>query len=161
MRISWLTIWRLGRRWSYGAVALFDKRHQVNRIVKFDMYPLYTRCAVYIRYYAYRKHFFSGQIFTRCTCIYSPGYSASARPNGAYNRINAVIWTSLQCNSLALQSSRVFTPSCLCLFYFQNIIFTGDGPRWNCFQKIYIWCSAARRVLLCKKIIVTPRFAKV
>jgi len=80
--------------------------------------------------YAYtltRTRFLSGQIFTRCASAFIRPVIPRPRASTAYNRINAVIRTSLQCNSLALQSSKVFTPSCLCLFHFRNIIFTGAG----------------------------------
>lgn len=114
---------------------------------------LYTQGVRYTRCYAYVNISSAGK-FSRDILAFIRPVIPRPRAPTAYNRINAVIRTSLQCNSLALQSSKVFTPSCLRLFYLQNIIFTGTGSRWDCFQKIYIWCSAARRVSLCKKIIV-------
>lgn len=95
--------------------------------------PRCTRCILCL----YMPHFFSGQIFTRRARVYSP---VIPRPRAAtaYNRINVVIRTSLQCNSLALQSSEVFTPSCLYLFHFRNIISPTPsvpraGTRWDYF----------------------------
>lgn len=102
---------------------LFDKWHRVNRIVKFDMYPLYTRCVRYIRY-AY-VNISSAREFSRGALAFIRPVIPRSRAPMAYNRINAVIRTSLQCNSLALQSSKVFIRLPLCLFYSQNIIFTG------------------------------------
>lgn len=64
-------------------------------------------------------HFFSGQILHELLShLHSP---VIPRASTAYNRINVVIRTSRQCNSLTSQSSRVFTPSCLYLFHFRNI----------------------------------------
>lgn len=82
---------------------------------------LYTQGVRAYTFHAYIYVSFSGQIFARRACIYSPVYSASLT---AYNRINAAIRASLQCNSLALQPSKVFTPSCLCFSFTFRISFS-------------------------------------
>lgn len=104
---------------------LFDKWHQVNRIVKFDMYPLYTRCTVYKVCYAC-VNISSAREFSRGALAFIRPVIPRSRAPTAYNRINAVIRTSLQCNSLALQSSKVFTPSSLPLllpeYHFHRVL---------------------------------------
>lgn len=73
---------------------------------------LYTQGVRYTRCYAYVNISSAGKFSQGALAFIRPVIPRPRAPT-AYNRINAVIRTSLQCNSLALQSSKVFTPSCL------------------------------------------------
>lgn len=101
----------------------------------------------------------AGEFSRGALAFIHPRYSAFARLNGLQPDKCCHSRTSLQCNSLASQSSKVFTPSS---FTFRISFSPVPVRDETAFRKFTFGAHRrARRVSPCKEIIVTPRFAEV